>query len=86
MVGVRVSPHTFRHTGAVNFLRNDGDIFSLQRIMGHASLEVLRGYVNLSQCDVNTVHSKASPLDNLGLKAPRIGHSKGKHSHRDRGS
>jgi len=86
IVGVRVSPHTFRHTGAVNFLRNDGDIFTLQRIMGHASLEVLRGYINLSQCDVNTVHSKASPLDNLGLKAPSIRHLKGKRSRRDRDS
>jgi len=83
---VRVSPHTFRHTGAVNFLRNGGDLFTLQRIMGHSSLEVLRGYVNLSQCDLNMVHSKASPLDNLGLKSPRIGHMKGKRSHRERGS
>ena len=65
--GVRVSPHTFRHTGAVQFLRNGGDLFSLQRIMGHSSLEILRGYVNLSQGDLNRVHAKASPLDNLGL-------------------
>ena len=84
--GVRVSPHTFRHTGAVNFLRNGGDLFSLQRIMGHSSLEVLRGYVNLSQGDLNMVHSKASPLDNLDLKSPGIRRLKDKHSHRGRGS
>ena len=65
--GVRVSPHTFRHTGAVAFLRNGGDLFSLQRIMGHSSLEVLRGYVNLSLVDLSRVQAKASPLDNLGL-------------------
>jgi len=70
--GVRVSPHTFRHTGAVAFLRNGGDLFSLQRIMGHSSLEVLRGYINLSQGDLNRVHEKASPLDNLGLPTPRV--------------
>jgi site-specific recombinase XerD len=70
--GVRVSPHTFRHTGAVAFLRNGGDLFSLQRIMGHSSLEVLRGYVNLSQGDLNRVQAKASPLDNLGLPIPRV--------------
>ena len=69
--GVRVSPHTFRHTGAVEFLRNDGDLFTLQRIMGHSSLQVLRGYVNLSQGDLARVHEKASPLDNLGLPAPK---------------
>ena len=70
--GVRVSPHTFRHTGAVAFLRNGGDLFSLQRIMGHSSLEVLRGYVNLSQGDLSRVHETASPLDNLGLPTPRV--------------
>jgi len=70
--GVRVSPHTFRHTGAVSFLRNGGDLFSLQRIMGHSSLEVLRGYLNLSQNDLNRVHERASPLDNLGLQMPRV--------------
>lgn len=69
--GVRVSPHTFRHTGAVLFLRNGGDVFSLQRIMGHSTLEVLRGYVNLSQGDLNRVHANASPLDNLEITTPR---------------
>jgi len=69
--GVRVSPHTFRHTGAVEFLRNGGDLFTLQRIMGHSSLQVLRGYVNLSQGDLARVHEQASPLDNLGLPAPK---------------
>ena len=70
--GVRVSPHTFRHTGAVAFLRNGGDLFTLQRIMGHSSLEVLQGYVALSQADLARVHGKASPLDNLGLVTPRV--------------
>ncbi|MFC2039309.1 tyrosine-type recombinase/integrase [Chloroflexota bacterium] len=70
--GVRVSPHTFRHTGAVAFLRNGGDVFSLQLIMGHSSLEVLGGYVQLSQGDLNRVHQRASPLDNLGLPMSRV--------------
>jgi integrase/recombinase XerD len=69
--GVRVSPHTFRHTGAVAFLRNGGDLFTLQRIMGHSSLEILRGYVNLNQDDLNRIHEKASPLDNLEIPKPR---------------
>lgn len=73
IVGVRVSPHTFRHTMAVTFLRNGGDVFSLQRITGHSQLDVLRGYVNLAQSDVSRVHQRNSPADNLELPSHRQG-------------
>ena len=65
ITGVRLSPHTFRHTMAVTFLRNGGDIFSLQLILGHSQLEVLRGYVNLALSDISMAHCRNSPADNL---------------------
>jgi len=67
ITGVRVSPHTFRHTMAVTFLRNGGDVFSLQRILGHTQLEVLGVYINLAQSDISRVHQRNSPADNLEL-------------------
>lgn len=69
ITGIRVSPHTFRHTMAINFLRNGGDVFSLQQILGHSSLEVLRGYVNLALSDISHVHQRSSPADNLHLRS-----------------
>ena len=66
--GVRCSPHTFRHTFAVTYLRNGGDVFSLQRILGHSSLEVVRHYVNLAEADVKSSHRKYSPIDNMDLR------------------
>ena len=68
IVGVRCSPHTFRHTFAITYLRNGGDVFSLQQILGHSSLDTVRVYVNLAQADVQAAHQRYSPADNMDLK------------------
>jgi len=65
ITGVRCSPHTLRHTFCVMWIRNGGNIFDLQQMTGHSSLEVLRGYVNLAISDVEKAHQKCSPVDNL---------------------
>jgi site-specific recombinase XerD len=64
---VRCSPHVLRHTFARSFLANGGDVFSLQRILGHspASLDVTRRYVELLDEDLREVHRRASPMDLL---------------------
>ncbi len=65
IAGLRLSPHMFRHTFAVMFLRNGGDVFSLQKIMGHATLDVLRIYINAAQAGVQEAHRHHRPADNL---------------------
>ncbi len=66
--GVRCSPHTFRHTCAISYLRNGGDVFSLQRILGHSSLEIVRIYVNLAEADIKACHRRFSPADNMDIR------------------
>lgn len=68
--GVRCSPHTLRHTAAVMWIRNGGDVFTLQQILGHSALDIVRIYVNLAQSDIETAHRKFPPADNLDFKAP----------------
>lgn len=43
--GIRVSAHTFRHTFAVNFLKQGGNIKQLQLLLGHTSLAVTQRYL-----------------------------------------
>jgi integrase/recombinase XerC/integrase/recombinase XerD len=65
ITGVRCSPHTFRHTFAVQYLRNGGDVFSLQKLLGHTDLSMTRKYAELSQTDVQEKHKLYSPADRL---------------------
>ena len=41
---VRVSPHTFRHTFAVMYLNNGGDVYKLSRTLGHSEMGTTEEY------------------------------------------
>lgn len=65
-----VHPHRLRHTAAVTFLRAGGDVFTLQRILGHSTLAMTRNYVTLTDTDIKATHLRASPADRL-YRQPR---------------
>src|SRR5699024_11273728 len=48
----RVSPHLFRHMFCKNFILNGGDIFTLQRIVGHANISTTRKYIQLDNDEI----------------------------------
>lgn len=58
-----VHPHKFRHTFAVEFLRNGGNVFELQQLLGHSDLAMVRQYVRLADRDLAAIALRASPVD-----------------------
>lgn len=65
---VRCSPHTFRHTFAKMSVQNGANIFELQKILGHKSLDMVRRYVNLFSDEVKKAHERFSPVKNLDFR------------------
>jgi len=68
IIGCSCSPHKLRYTFAVEFLRDGGDVFTLQRILGHSTLEMTRRYAQLADIDVELKLKAFSPVERLNLK------------------
>jgi site-specific recombinase XerD len=68
----RLHAHLCRHTFATNFLINNcGDVFRLQQILGHTTLEMVRRYIHLASVQTMVSSRPASPLDRMGLETLR---------------
>ncbi len=70
---VRVSPHTFRHTFSLWYVRNGGSPFHLEKILGHSSLDMSRRYCELADVDFLDSQRQFSPLTmaDLGTRGRR---------------
>lgn len=62
-----VHPHRFRHTFAITFLRNGGNTFALQKLLGHEELSTVLKYVKLAETDIRAAQAAASVVDNWRL-------------------
>lgn len=68
----KTSCHCFRHTFAKNWILAGGDMFRLQKILGHSDLTVTKEYVNMFGQDLQMDFEKFNPLDNLSTNKKTI--------------
>lgn len=63
---IRISPHTFRHYFAQKLVRENVDIYMIQKLLGHASIKTTEIYLRSLNIEneINKV-IKYSPLQNL---------------------
>lgn len=68
----KTSSHLFRHTFAKLWIKNGGDIFRLQKILGHSSLDMVKNYVNMFSADLKDNFEGYNPINNFYSKKSRL--------------
>ena len=63
--------HGLRHNFAKNWVRLNGNLFQLQEVMGHTSLDMTRKYVRLFAEDLKVDFSNFAAIDTFKKKAKR---------------
>lgn len=67
----RTSIHGLRHNFAKLWVRNAGNMFVLQNILGHSTLDMTRKYVKLFNEDIKEDYDMFSPLDTIKKSSKR---------------
>lgn len=59
-------PHNFRHTFAVNMLKNTNDVYLVSKLLGHCNVSITEDYLKgLTKLDIIDMAKGYSILDNL---------------------
>ena len=66
--GVKITPYQLRHSFATLYLQNGGDLFTLQKQMGHSDLRMTKRYTEIDERFLQLQHTAFSPVNLLGQK------------------
>lgn len=66
--GIHCNPHKWRHSSAVQYLRNGGRLEVLQKLLGHSTLTMTLHYARLAGVDVLAAHVQADPARSIKFR------------------
>ncbi len=67
----KAGPHTLRHTFGLLYVKHGGDPFSLQRVMGHTSIESTMLYVQMHSQDLIDQYVRFAPSTHIQFPETR---------------
>lgn len=65
--GIEMHPHQLRHSFALNWLKAGGDLRSLQKLLGHDSLETTQRYLDITDNHLRNAYQQRMPNSVLKL-------------------
>lgn len=68
----KYSIHLFRNTFAKNYLISGGDLFRLQKILGHSTLDMVKLYAEMYTADLQKNYDQYSPLSRIHNEKKKI--------------
>lgn len=62
---MKTGVHRWRHTFAKKWIMANGNVFKLQKILGHSSLDIVKNYVNMFSTDLQQDFNEFNPLEQI---------------------
>lgn len=66
--GIHCNPHKWRHSAAVQYLRNGGHAEHLQRVLGHSTMAMTLHYARMAGTDLADAHTGVDPVRGLKIR------------------
>jgi len=60
MAGVKIHPHTLRHSFAIHLVRSGTDLRRVQLMLGHSSLSITQVYLQFNDNDLREAYEKVA--------------------------
>ena len=66
--GIHANPHKWRHSAAIQYLRQGGRVENLRAMLGHSTLDMTLHYARIAGHDLAEAHQTVDPIKALKVR------------------